>query len=82
MTDGPNDAQRRLMVRMAAHEVLLGRLIAELEIELPGTIERLAEPYETSERPTDAMSAFVAEVDDHISLLLSKVRADLGKDVD
>lgn len=78
MTDAA-DAQRRLMVRMAAHEVLISRLIAELEEELPGTIDRLAGPYESAERPDPTFSAFVAEVDDHVSLLLSKVRADLRR---
>ena len=73
-----SESDRSMLVRLAAHEVLLRRLIGELEIELPGTIERLAGPYRLGERPGEAMCAFVAEVDDHISLLLSGVRADLG----
>lgn len=77
MTSTP-DPDRELRVRLAAHEVLLRRLIAEIEMELPGTIDRLAGPYESAARPTEAFQAFVAEVDDHISLLLSKVRADLA----
>lgn len=71
------DPDRELRVRLAAHEVLLRRLIGELELELPGVIDRLAGPYETTARPNEAFQAFVAEVDDHISLILSKVRADL-----
>lgn len=66
------------LVRLAAHEVLLRRLIAELEIELPGLIDELAGPYEPSERPSEAFEAFVAKVDDHVSLILSQVRADLA----
>jgi hypothetical protein len=77
MSDPAKDPGRDLRVRLAAHEVLLRRLIGELEIELPGTIDNLAGPYETAERPDEAFQAFVAEVDDHISLILSKVRADL-----
>lgn len=72
--------ERQLRVRLAAQEILLRRLIGELELELPGTIDRLAGPYETAVRPDEAFQAFVAEVDDHISLLLSKVRADLRDD--
>jgi hypothetical protein len=74
------DPDRELRVRLAAQEILLRRLIGELELELPGTIDRLAGPYETAARPDEAFQAFVAEVDDHISLLLSKVRADLRDD--
>lgn len=77
MSAQAKDPDRELRVRLAAHEVLLRRLIAELEAELPGTIDQLAGPYETAERPDDAFQAFVAEVDDHVSLMLSKVRADL-----
>ncbi|MGA0607338.1 hypothetical protein ACO2Q0_15210 [Phenylobacterium sp. VNQ135] len=71
------DPDRELRVRLAAHEILLRRLIGELEVELPGTIDRLAGPYETAVRPDEAFQAFVAEVDDHVSLILSKIRADL-----
>lgn len=71
------DPNRELRVRLAAHEVLLRRLIGELEVELPGTIDRLSGPYETAARPDEAFQAFVAEVDDHVSLILSKIRADL-----
>jgi hypothetical protein len=70
-------ADQQALVRTAAHEVLLRRLIADLESFHPGTIDRLAGPYRSSGRPDEAMSAFVAQVDDHISLLLSQVRADL-----
>jgi hypothetical protein len=70
--------QRRLLVRLAAYEVLLERLVTELELALPGTIDRLSGPYEASERPGADMQAFLADVDDHISLLLTKVRADLN----
>jgi hypothetical protein len=73
------DPDRELRVRLAAHEVLLRRLIGEIEQELPGTIDRLAGPYETAARPGEAFQAFVAEVDDHISLILSNVRADLAE---
>lgn len=74
-----HDPDRDLRVRLAAHEVLLRRLIAEIELELPGTIDRLAGPYETAGRPDEAFQAFVADVDDHVSLLLSKIRADLDE---
>jgi len=74
------DPDRELRVRLAAQEILLRRLIGELEMELPGTIDRLAGPYETAARPDEAFQAFLADVDDHISLLLSKVRADLRDD--
>jgi len=74
------DPDRELRVRLAAQEILLRRLIGELELELPGTIDRLSGPYETAARPDEAFQAFLAEVDDHISLLLSKVRADLRDD--
>lgn len=73
------DAARQALVRTAAHEVLLRRLVGELEIEFPGLIDRLAGPYRLGERPEPAMAEFVAEVDDHISLLLSQVRADLDE---
>ena len=71
-------ADRQTLVRAAAHEVLLRRLIADLESFHPGTIDRLAGPYRLSDRPDEAMAAFVSEVDDHISLLLSQIRADVG----
>ena len=74
----PVDQPDPILVRLAAQEILLRRLIQELEIELPGTIDRLAGPYEMAERPGEAVQAFVAEVDDYISLMLSKVRADLA----
>ena len=70
-------ADRDVLVRLAAHEVLLRRLIRELENEAPGLIDRLAGPYEASANHGEAFDAFVAEVDDHLSLLLSQVRADL-----
>lgn len=66
-----------VLVRLAAHEVLMRRLIGELEIELPGIIDELAGPYETTQRGEE-FQAFVAKVDDHVSLLLSQVRADLA----
>lgn len=71
-------APDELLVRLAAHEVLLRRLIGELEEEMPGLIDLLAGPYEPSQRPTEAFDAFVARVDDHVSLMLSQVRADLA----
>jgi hypothetical protein len=74
------DQDRQALVRAAAHEVLLRRLIAELEQTFPGTIDNIAGPYRLGERPDEAMSAFVAEVDDHISLILSQVRADLERE--
>ena len=67
-----------VLVRLAAHEVLLRRLISELEVELPGIIDELAGPYETTQRGEE-FQAFVAKVDDHVSLLLSQVRADLAQ---
>lgn len=73
------DPDRQVLVRLAAHEVLLRRLIAELEIELPGLIDSLSGPYETAARPDEAFQAFVAEVDDHVSLLLSRIRAEVDK---
>lgn len=75
-----DDPDRALKVRLAAHEVLLRRLLAEVEAEMPGTLDRLAGPYETAGRPAEAFQAFVAEVDDHVSLILSQVRADLKGD--
>ena len=74
------DPVRQALVRTAAHEVLLRRLIGEIEQTLPGTIDNLAGPYRLGAPPGEAMSAFVAEVDDHISLILSQVRADLDED--
>jgi hypothetical protein len=71
-------APEDILVRLAAHEVLMRRLIGELEIELPGIIDELAGPYETAQRGEE-FQAFVAKVDDHVSLLLSKVRADLAE---
>lgn len=73
------DPDRQVLVRLAAHEVLLRRLIAELETELPGLIDNLAGPYETAARPDEAFQAFVAEVDDHVSLLLTRIRTEVGK---
>lgn len=74
------DAERQALVRAAAHEVLLRRLIRELELEAPGLIDRLAGPYEPSGRRGEAFDAFLAEVDDHLSLLLSQVRAEVEDD--
>ena len=71
-------ASEDMLVRLAAHEVLLRRLIGELEEEMPGLIDLLAGPYETQQRGEE-FQAFVAKVDDHVSLLLSKVRADLAE---
>lgn len=71
-------ASEELLVRLAAHEILLRRLIGELEMELPGIIDEIAGPYEPSQRPSEEFSAFVAQIDDHISLLLSQVRADVA----
>jgi hypothetical protein len=73
----PSD--RQALVRAAAHEVLLLRLIRELEEALPGLIDRLAGPYQLSGPPGEPMAAFVAEVDDHVSLLLSRARADVAE---
>ena len=70
------DVERHALVRAAAHEVLLRRLIRELGFELPGLIDRLAGPYEPAARRGEAFDAFLAEVDDHISLLLSQIRAE------
>ena len=70
---------QQALIRTAAHEVLLRRLIADLESFHPGTIDRLAGPYRFADRPEAAMAAFAAEVDDHVSLLLSQVRADVSK---
>lgn len=72
-----SDPVRDALVRAAAHEVLLRRLIRELELALPGAIDRLAGPYEASARHGADFDAFVAEVDDHVSLLLSQIRADV-----
>lgn len=71
-------ASEELLVRLAAHEILLRRIVGELEIELPGLIDQIAGPYEPARRPSQEFSDFVAQVDDHISLLLSQVRADLA----
>lgn len=71
-------APEDILIRLAAHEVLLRRLIGELEIELPGIIDELAGPYESAQRGEE-FQHFVAKVDDHVSLLLSKVRADLAE---
>jgi hypothetical protein len=71
-------ASEDMLVRLAAHEILLRRLIGELEEEMPGLIDLLAGPYEPSQRPTEAFDAFVAKVDDHVSLMLSQIRADLA----
>ncbi|WP_041373245.1 hypothetical protein [Phenylobacterium zucineum] len=70
---------RQALVRAAAHEVLLRRMIRELEMEVPGFIERLAGPYEPSGRRGEVFDAFLAEVDDHISLLLSQVRTEIDE---
>ena len=72
-------AERQALIRTAAHEVLLRRLIADLESFHPGTIDRLAGPYAPSARPAEPFATFVADVDDHISLLLSQVRAEVGE---
>jgi hypothetical protein len=74
-----SSADQQALVRTAAHEVLLRRLIADLESFHPGTIDRLSGPYRFADRPGEAMAAFAAEVDDHISLLLSQVRADVDE---
>jgi hypothetical protein len=76
-TPAPEGPDRQALVRAAAHEVLLRRLLADLESFHPGTLDRLAGPYRFAGRPEEAMAAFAAEVDDHVSLLLSQVRADL-----
>ena len=72
-------ADRQALIRAAAHEVLLRRLIADLESFHPGTIDRLSGPYRLADRPDPAMAEFVAEVDDHLSLLLSQIRAEVGR---